>query len=44
MKKLDKEVEKHRHDENVGEVEDCLEFQFWDFAGQDVYYNSHQAR
>ena len=42
-KQLDADLEKHRSGKGGKEVEPELEFQFWDFAGQDVYYNAHQV-
>ncbi|XP_072043961.1 uncharacterized protein [Amphiura filiformis] len=43
LKDLNKELKKHSPEKYVKEEESDLEFQFWDFAGQDVYYNTHQV-
>ena len=42
LKDLDKELKKRRP-EGRSKEDLSLEFQFWDFAGQDVYYNMHQV-
>ena len=44
MKKdLKKELRKQRSPRKKQDEEPMLELQFWDFAGQHVYYNTHQV-
>ena len=44
-KDLEKELDIQRRGDRKEDksAEPILEFQFWDFAGQDVYYNAHQV-
>ncbi|XP_072049965.1 uncharacterized protein [Amphiura filiformis] len=44
MKGLEREMKrKQQKSKKKQDEEQALEFQFWDFAGQHVYYNTHQV-
>ncbi|XP_072021573.1 uncharacterized protein [Amphiura filiformis] len=43
LQRLNQESSLHGEDQQKSKVDRVLEFQFWDFAGQDIYYTTHQA-